>query len=1184
MNTRKPRNRFFRPRPELLEDRRLLTAGTYFEDFTHDSDRILNPPPGHQFRPAWDTSDNDAATFPSGDADSDPNTSLGPDELHIRNDFPWPSNVTNGPTQPLNDGGYASIFANPAAPAGPNILALGVTRELGIARMVFDFPAPGTPGGFAADEEVATASLDLRGVGEVTFVGANASLSITVDTRDSTGARLWDHISAGRNSLVHQGNQLFELGGIQQIIVRTTRTLDINRIGVLVFPKPSPQTNVIANDDYAIVSPRQQFPGVHIDWQRNDLSLDNHALTLVGHTQPLHGSLSMHTASGAAYYEPTPGFLGRDSFEYTLTDGQGNTDRANVIIDVVNNLPPVATPVQFNLAHGTPGPLRGTIAYTDPDGDLATAAELAPAPGEQFVNFPRLGGAVLINVVDGRVEFEHRPTTGAFLGNDRFYISIRDAMGGASEPVLIEIIVPNNSPVAGDKDATGQPHATIRDPILISVPISDPDGDPISRMEIVNAPQHGAVTRIVPSIGLVEYQLFPRDGATVGGFAADHFTYKVIDFGDAESNVASVNVSWVNTEPVARGDLYRARVADDADGFRIRAYVHALDPLDTAPGVVGVEGDLLSTGGNDGVGGAVVLQDHDLDGDPLEVRVVLPPTHGTLQFTDVLRGHFTYEVFPTSPILEGGYDVFLYEVTDGWSVSNFAAVTIYVPPPGTSSWVRPLADHDEYDLPAGGNFNLTPEPAVNDIDVRVIEHSTFNDDVKTGGQMIGARAEQYLIRPSGSVTGAITVGVSGRVSYAAPPGFAGSDRFRYSVEYADDIAGYAASFVTNAAEILINARKDLDGVDSQIEDAAPNGGDGNNDGTLDSEQANVASLPNPIDGQWITLVSALSTWIESAGAFQHTTGFSGVDFPVGIVHFVVQQFQFGQAPTVTLILPPNTRVDSYYKHDSAYADESECIAGQLRDSTANCWYEFLYDGSTGARFFDASGHEVAPHTNAVVSKIVLHFVDEGRGDSRRIAFGNVPPGMIGDPGGPVIIGRVPRVQSVVINDGSAQRSMVNSLTVAFDGLVAVEEGAFELFQHGVAAPLPLQLTLSESLGRTVAQLTFQGPGIIGGSLADGQYRLIIRGDKVRNAAGTPLDGDGDEVAGGDYVDEFFRLFGDADGDGDVDTADAAVIKPAFRKRSSDPGYLWYLDSNADGRVWSEDLALFLLGYARSNRR
>ena len=41
-----------------------------------------------------------------------------------------------------------------------------------------------------------------------------------------------------------------------------------------------------------------------------------------------------------------------------------------------------------------------------------------------------------------------------------------------------------------------------------------------------------------------------------------------------------------------------------------------------------------------------------------------------------------------------------------------------------------------------------------------------------------------------------------------------------------------------------------------------------------------------------------------------------------------------------------------------------------------------------------------------------------------------------------------RVASVVVNDGSAQRSMVNSLTVTFDRAVTLDPGAFELSPAG----------------------------------------------------------------------------------------------------------------------------------------
>jgi hypothetical protein len=129
-----------------------------------------------------------------------------------------------------------------------------------------------------------------------------------------------------------------------------------------------------------------------------------------------------------------------------------------------------------------------------------------------------------------------------------------------------------------------------------------------------------------------------------------------------------------------------------------------------------------------------------------------------------------------------------------------------------------------------------------------------------------------------------------------------------------------------------------------------------------------------------------------------------------------------------------------------------------------------------------------------------------------------------------------KTDSVVVNDGSAQRSMVNSLMITFDRIVTFEPGAFGLKRQDGSA-VGLNVVASVVDGRTIAVLTFTGTDIIGGSLADGSYTLTIRGDHIRDEVGRELDGDGDGNGGGDRVDAFFRLFGDSDGDGDVDGQD-----------------------------------------------
>lgn len=173
----------------------------------------------------------------------------------------------------------------------------------------------------------------------------------------------------------------------------------------------------------------------------------------------------------------------------------------------------------------------------------------------------------------------------------------------------------------------------------------------------------------------------------------------------------------------------------------------------------------------------------------------------------------------------------------------------------------------------------------------------------------------------------------------------------------------------------------------------------------------------------------------------------------------------------------------------------------------------------------------------------------------------------------------PTVQSVLINDGSAQRSMVTSLTVTFSGVVNLASGALEVDLQGGSAR-GIVVNASVVGGRTVAVITFTGSGVTAGSLPDGRYRLVVHSSLVTDSLGQRLDGNGDTVAGDDYTQDFFRLFGDVDGNGVVDVRDLAVFRTAYNTRSGQAGYLWYLDFNGDGRIDLTDYSSFLARYGQ----
>ena len=79
--------------------------------------------------------------------------------------------------------------------------------------------------------------------------------------------------------------------------------------------------------------------------------------------------------------------------------------------------------------------------------------------------------------------------------------------------------------------------------------------------------------------------------------------------------------------------------------------------------------------------------------------------------------------------------------------------------------------------------------------------------------------------------------------------------------------------------------EDDDGVPNIVEDAGPNGGDGNNDESADSAQAHVASLPNAINGQYEDLVGSgiIDPALVARSALQNAASVAGLMLTTGVI-------------------------------------------------------------------------------------------------------------------------------------------------------------------------------------------------------------------------------------------------------------------------------------------------------------
>jgi hypothetical protein len=173
-----------------------------------------------------------------------------------------------------------------------------------------------------------------------------------------------------------------------------------------------------------------------------------------------------------------------------------------------------------------------------------------------------------------------------------------------------------------------------------------------------------------------------------------------------------------------------------------------------------------------------------------------------------------------------------------------------------------------------------------------------------------------------------------------------------------------------------NLDTDVDGI-SDAREKGPDGNDetfdGNADGIPDWEQANASSF-HTFDGQnYVTIVVPEGTELSQLIVTDNPSPLDApedADFSYGFFDFSIDGLDPGESIIVTLILHNGVSVDKYYKYGLTPADEP-----------TPHWYEFMYDGQTGA---EINGNVID-----------LHFTDGLRGDEDITENGSIK-----EPGGP----------------------------------------------------------------------------------------------------------------------------------------------------------------------------------------
>lgn len=189
----------------------------------------------------------------------------------------------------------------------------------------------------------------------------------------------------------------------------------------------------------------------------------------------------------------------------------------------------------------------------------------------------------------------------------------------------------------------------------------------------------------------------------------------------------------------------------------------------------------------------------------------------------------------------------------------------------------------------------------------------------------------------------------------------------------------------------------------------------------------------------------------------------------------------------------------------------------------------------------------------------------------------------------------PKVEAIVINGGDSQRSITDTIAVWFDTIIGLDDSQNDLVaikNLQTQEFVRYQLNSSVADGKTVLSLSFlEGPSVevrndASNTLADGNYQLTINAMRV-DRAGVLLDGNSDGTAGDDFVfgdddgDRLFRLYGDTDGDRDVDGQDYGRFGMSFMQDSSSSVHEASLDNDGDGDIDGKDYGRFELNFLKS---
>ncbi len=597
----------------------------------------------------------------------------------------------------------------------------------------------------------------------------------------------------------------------------------------------------VANADTASIASGSSINILPSALLANDTDADGDPLTITGVAMGASPHGTVQLVGGVITYAPTAGYVGADSFTYSLSDGHTtSTGTVNVTViatggstytsgsvnaDLIN----LSTRTGHQLVSGNDGNdtitggsgndtvnggngndviqggagldsltggagadtfVFGKTDFTSPTYDVITdftGAGNGAVAGDDVIQLTGFGaGATLAQISVSGTKHTYEVTDGAFHG--RFVVTYSgSAVLQAGDYVFVNSIAPAPPAATADSYSTAEDQAlTIAAGAGLLANDSDPLGSPLTAV-LVGGPSHGTLT--LSANGSFIYTSVANYNGT------DSFTYRASN-GGSQSGVTTVSltITPLNDAPVAAGGS-----------------------------ASGAEDSVIS-------GQAAAS---DVDSPSLTYALVSGPAHGTLTFN--ANGAYSYT--PTADY--NGADSFTFRASDGSLNSNTATVALTVTPVNDA----PVASNSS--LSGAEDTVISGQAAASDVDNPSLTYAVV----------------------SGPAHGSLTFNPNGSFSYTPAALYTGPDSFTFK---AND-----GSLDSNTATVSLSI---------SLVNHAPVAANGSASISEDGALAGALPAANDLDGDQVTyaLVSAAahgSVTVNPDGSFSYApaANYNGAD-------------------------------------------------------------------------------------------------------------------------------------------------------------------------------------------------------------------------------------------------------------------------------------------------------------------